>query len=92
MMGRKVMALGCTRGCSGQILGKNSPKEKRRLVMHWNRLPRKVMESPFLEMFKQCGNVALMDVVWTMWLDYKILVFFSNFNDSMLCLRDHRIY
>ena len=34
-----------------------------RVVMQWHRLPRGVMESPFLEVFRKCGDVALRDVV-----------------------------
>jgi len=33
------------------------------VVMHWHRLPRGVVESPSLEVFKKHGNVALRDVV-----------------------------
>ena len=33
------------------------------VVMQWHRLPRGVMESPFLEVFGKCGDVALRDVV-----------------------------
>lgn len=61
----------------------------RRLVMHWSRLPRKVVESPCLEVFKNLGDMALrtwsvgmvrMDWDWP-WL---ILVMFSYFNDTMI--------
>ena len=33
------------------------------VVLQWHRLYREVVESPSLEVFKNCGNVALRDVV-----------------------------
>jgi len=61
-----------------------------RVVVQWRRLPRGVMESPTLEVFQSCGDVALGDVVSGhigLGLDSVILGVFSNLNDAVISCR-----
>jgi len=46
-------------------IGKNVFPE--RVVRHWPRLPRAVGESPSLEAFRKCVDVALWDMVEQAW-------------------------
>ena len=78
------MALHCTRGGSGWVLGIFFSEG-----VHWHRLPRVVVESLSLEGFKNNGDVALRDVGsgygrGGLGLGLGILVLFSNFNDSVI--------
>jgi len=54
------MALSFSRRGSGWILGKDYSQ---RVVGHWHRLLREMMESLPLEVFNKCGDMAQRDVV-----------------------------
>jgi len=53
-----MMALGCTEDVQ---VGYKGNFFTRRVVMHWHRLTRKVVESLSLEVFKKRINVTLSD-------------------------------
>lgn len=50
----------CTMGSLDWLLGKLFTK---RDVKHWNRLPREVVESPFLGVFKRYIGMAFRNIV-----------------------------
>ncbi|KAK4809655.1 hypothetical protein QYF61_002111, partial [Mycteria americana] len=60
----------------------------KRVVKHWNRLPREVVEPPSLGLFKSRVDVAPRDLWWTWpcWLDLMVLKVFSNLNNSMILM------
>ena len=57
-----------------------------RVVMHWHRLPREVVDSLCLGLVEKGGDVALRDVVSGdgLGLDYVISAAFSSLNHSVI--------
>ena len=58
------MVLNWNRGGLGWILGASFSTQ--RVVTHWNRLPKEVVDTPSLEAFKARLDVALGSLAW--WL------------------------
>ena len=59
------------------------------MVRDWNGLPVEVVVLPSLEVFQNCGDVALRDVVSGhggdgLGLNWMILVVFASLNDSVI--------
>ena len=86
-IGQEVMALSCTRGDSGWILGKSFFLEG--VVRYWNRLPKEVVESLSPGLLKKHRDMALKDMGRGhsddgLMVQLDDLIVLSNLHDSMI--------